>query len=145
MVRPTDERGDAVTDPVREPGRGRDPLEVLREHAQTVALLERPTIDADDLVDGILLDSFAGRPLVVPASGARRSSPMLVRATRRRRRWAAAAAAVTLAGAAGVAALPRDTPANPTGDLLCRSTVDGSGITIAVQLGSDPVGQCLEL
>lgn len=134
-----------MTDGVREPSGPRDPFEVLRDHAQMVALLERPTIDADDLVDGILLDSFAGRSPVVPASGARRSSPMVVRAMRRRRRWAAAAVAATLASGAGVAALSRDTPANPAGDLLCRSAIDGSGVSIAIELGDDPVEQCVEL
>ena len=129
----------------REPGGAADPFDVLRDHARAVALADRPTIDADDLVDSILLDSFAGRSPVVPVSRARRSSPMVARASqRRRRRWAAAAVATTLVGGVGVAALPRDAPADPAGDLLCRSAADGSGVTIAVELVGDPVEQCVE-
>lgn len=124
--------------PSDDAGDGRpDPFDVLRAHVRSVALLEPPGVDADELVASITgtTDREAGR------EGAhRRGSP-------RRRRWlvAGVATATVAVGGAGIAAYQGSRPTDPTADVVCRSSIDGFGSTVGLRSDGDPIGECARL
>ncbi|MFN8021144.1 MAG: hypothetical protein U0Q03_06395 [Acidimicrobiales bacterium] len=125
-----------------------DPFDLLRDHVRAVVLLERPGVDPDDLVAQITgtVDradrSRGAQVLPLHASGALRSprSP-------RRRRWLAAGlvAATVAVGSAGIAAFQGERPADPTADVVCRSSTDPLSSSIGLHADGDPVEQCARL
>ncbi len=124
-----------------------DPFDVLRSHVRSVALLERPDADPDDLVDAI---TGAGAPNIASRSAgsdrSQRSNVVPLRSPRRRR-WLVATGAVVIvvAGGAGVAAFRGERPAAPSADVLCHGSVDATGSAIAIAPTDDPIAGCSEL
>lgn len=126
-----------------------DPFDVLRSHVRSVALLEHPDTEPDDLVARITgVDDLDARDASVIALPPHRApgSPGAARSPRRRR-WlvAAGVSAVVVVGGAGVAAFVGARPSNPAADVLCRGSADGTGSAIAVAPGEDPIDQCADL
>ena len=129
-----------------------DPFDVLRSHVRSVALLEHPDTDPDDLVaqitglaDPIPEATREASVLAFPAGRSPRSHGS--HGSPRRRRWlvAAGVSAIVVVGGAGVAAFVGTRPSTPTADVLCRGSADGKGSAIAVAPGADPIDQCADL
>jgi hypothetical protein len=122
-----------------------DPFDLLRAHVRTVALLEQPTIDADELVADITgsidrADRSRGAQ-VLPLHGFPRArSP-------RRRRWfvAGAAATIVAVGGAGVAAYVALRPTDPVLGIVCRESADFGSFSVVLPLEGDPVAACANL
>lgn len=114
-----------------------DPFDVLRSHVRSVALLERPTTDTDELIAEI---TGAGEPNVAP-----RSNVVAFRSPRRRR-WlvASSALAIVAVGGAGVAAYMGMRPTRPNDGVVCRASADNLS-AIVVEPTSDPINACAAL
>lgn len=126
-----------------------DPFDVLRSHVRSVALLEHPDTDPDDLVaqitgvaEPITASTRDGASvLAFPAARSPRShgSP-------RRRRWlvVAGVSAIVVVGGAGVAAFVGARPSTPTAGVVCRASISNSS-AIVIEPSADPVAACADL
>jgi hypothetical protein len=128
-----------------------DPFDVLRSHVRSVALLEHPDTEPDDLVaqitgvadpmpDGASVIAFPQhRSPVSPGSFRSNGSP-------RRRRWlvAAGVSAIVVVGGAGVAAFVGTRPSAPAAGVVCRASVSNSS-AIVIEPTDTPIAACAAL
>ncbi len=127
-----------------------DPFDVLRSHVRSVALLEHPDTDPDDLVaqvtavaepiaDGASVIAFPHHRSPVPPSRASHGSP-------RRRRWlvAAGVSAIVVVGGAGVAAYVGTRPSVPSAGVMCRASISNRS-AIVIESTADPIVGCAAL
>ncbi|MCX6519919.1 MAG: hypothetical protein NTZ21_04575 [Actinobacteria bacterium] len=127
-----------------------DPFDVLRSHVRSVALLEHPDTEPDDLVaqitgvadpmpDGASVIAFPHHRSPISPSRGSHGSP-------RRRRWlvAAGVSAIVVVGGAGVAAFVGTRPSAPAAGVVCRASVSNSS-AIVIEPTADPVAACADL
>ncbi len=128
-----------MTEPTIDPTR--DPIDVLRTHVRSVALLERPETTADDLIASITAgSSFAGGDV------RRDGSNVIPFRSPRRRRWlvATSAVAIVAVGSAGVAAYVGSRPERAIDGVVCRASIDDSS-AIVLSSSDDPIAACSAL
>lgn len=111
-----------------------DPLDLLRDHLRTEAVLLEPSLSIDEVVDRAIgeadLDGRARTPAVGPP-----------------RRWRSGAAiglAVLVVGAGAVAAtaIRRERATEPVAGVACRAGADLAASAVVVPASADPVAAC---
>jgi hypothetical protein len=115
-----------------------DPFDLLRSHVRSVALLEHPHTDPDDLVASII----GSDPANIGGVAVGTLRPL---GSRRRRRWlVASGVAIVVVGGAGVAAFRGTAPDRATDGVRCRASLENSS-AIVLEPTADPVAACADL